>query len=57
MQASSLYKYSVEVSVVSNDKDSRRFLVFGGRGFDPGPLQPVGKYFQHVLSTFDITCQ
>ena len=42
MLASSGYKYSVEASVVSNSKVSCRFFVFGGRGFNPGPLQPFG---------------
>ena len=42
MLASSGYKYSIEASVVSNSKASRRFFVFRGHGFDPGPLQPFG---------------
>ena len=42
MVAFSGYKYSVETSIVTNSKASRRFFVFRGRGFDPGPLQPFG---------------
>ena len=42
MLASSGYKCSVEASVVSDSKDSRRLFVFRGSGFDPGPLQPFG---------------
>ena len=36
---------SVEASVVSNSKASRRFFVFRGGGFDPGPYSPLDNIF------------